>query len=203
MRAVNLLPVEERGGRRRPPTAALAIAGVGVLLASVLAAAFFSANGDVGERERELAAVERQVAEARSATEKAKAKKSQPGLSAERDQRLAALNAALAERLAWDRVLGDVSLVLPDDVWLSKLTAGSAGEAVDGAEAPAATLGITLTFTGFTYSQEGVARLLTRLGLAPELQNVRLQQSSVTEVGARKLFGFTVLADVKGPGGTS
>lgn len=202
MRAVNLLPVEERGGRRRPPTAALAVAGAGVLLASVLAVAFFSASGSVDEREQELAALEEQVAVVRTQTEKEKAKQSQPALTAERDQRLAALNAALAERLAWDRVLGDVSLVMPDDVWLSKLTAGGAGEATEGSEAAAAT-GVTLTFTGFTYSQERVARLLTRLGLAPELENVRLQQSSVTEVGERELFGFTVLADVRGPGGTS
>jgi Tfp pilus assembly protein PilN len=202
VRAVNLLPVEERGGRRRPPTAALAVAGAGVLLASVLAVAFFSASSSVDERERELAAVEEQVAVVRTETEKGKAKQSQPRIAAERDQRLAALNAALAERLAWDRVLGDVSLVMPDDVWLSKLTAGGAGEAADGSEAAAAT-GITLTFSGFTYSQESVARLLTRLGLAPELENVRLQQSSVTEVGEKEVFGFTVLADVRGPGGTS
>jgi Tfp pilus assembly protein PilN len=202
MRAVNLLPVEARGGRRRPPTPALAIAAAGVLLASVLAVAFFSANGTVDEREQELAAVEEQVEVLRTETEKEKAKRAQPALTAERDQRLAALNAALAERLAWDRVLGDISLVIPDDVWLSKLTAGGAGEAADGTEAATPTTGITLTFTGFTYSQESVARLLTRLGLAPELQNVRLQQSSVTEVGERELFGFTVLADVNGPGGT-
>src|SRR5918992_2559218 len=123
MRAVNLLPVEARGGRRRPPTPALAIAAAGVLLASVLAVAFFSANGTVDEREQELAAVEEQVAVVRTETEKEKAKHAQPALTAERDQRLAALNAALAERLAWDPVLGDISLVIPDDAGLSKLTA--------------------------------------------------------------------------------
>jgi Tfp pilus assembly protein PilN len=203
MRAVNLLPVEERGGRRRPPTAALAIAGAGVVLVSVLALAFLSAGGTVDERERELAGVERQLAEARSAIEKEQAKQAQPALAAERDQRMAALNAALAERLAWDRVLGDVSLVIPNDVWLSKLTAGGGEEAVEGSEAAAPTSAVTLTFTGFTYTQEGVARFLTRLGLAPELHNVRLQQSSVTKVGTRDVFGFTVLADLKGAGATS
>jgi Tfp pilus assembly protein PilN len=201
MRAVNLLPVEERARRRRPPAAALAIAGVGVLLASVLAAAFFSASGKVDERERELAGVERELAATRRAAKPKPSKTSRPELSAERDQRLAALNEALAQRLAWDRVLRDVSLVLPDDVWLSNLTAGSAADAATDSAAPAATGGVTLTFTGFTYSQTSVARLLTRLGLAPDLENVRLQQSSVTEVGRRQLFGFTVLADVKSSGG--
>jgi len=202
MRAVNLLPVEERGGRRRPPAAPVAVAGLGVILASVLAVGFFSASGKVDEREQELTVLERQVAAARRAAKPAKPVRR--GRSAERNKRLTALNDALGKRLAWDRVLRDVSLVLPDDVWLSSLKAGEPGAA--GASSTPATptpSALTVTFTGFTYSQEGVARLLTRLGLAPELTNVRLQQSSVTEVGRQEIFGFTVLADVKTQGGSS
>jgi Tfp pilus assembly protein PilN len=201
MRAVNLLPRDERGGRRRPPAAPLAVAGFGVLLAAVLAAGFFSASGKVDEREQELAAVERQVAAARR-----EAKQSKPARarrSAAPDRRVKALNDVLANRLAWDRVLRDVSLVLPDDVWLSSLRAEAPQAPDAGSEAPSATAGRTLTFTGFTYSQESVARLLRRLGLSPELGNVRLQQSSVTEVGREEIFGFTVLADVKSAGGPS
>jgi Tfp pilus assembly protein PilN len=201
MRAVNLLPSEDRGGRRRPPAAPLAVAGVGVLLASVLAMGFFSASGKVDEREQELAAVERQLAAAKRAAKPSKP--SRPRRTAERDQRLTALNDALAKRLAWDRVLRDVSLVLPDDVWLSSLRADAPAEAEAGSEPATAAAGRTLTFTGFTYSQESVARLLSRLGLSRELGNVRLQQSSVTEVGREEIFGFTVLADVKGAGGAS
>jgi Tfp pilus assembly protein PilN len=201
MRAVNLLPIDDRGGRRRPPAAPVALAGVGVLLASVLAAGFFSATGKVDEREQELAAVERQLAAAKRAAKPSKP--SRPRRTAERDQRLTALNDALAKRLAWDRVLRDVSLVLPDDVWLSSLRADAPEAAEAGSEPPTAAAGRTLTFTGFTYSQESVARLLTRLGLSRELGNVRLQQSSVTEVGREEIFGFTVLADVKSAGGTS
>jgi Tfp pilus assembly protein PilN len=201
MRAVNLLPTEARGGRRRPPAAPLAVAGVGVLLASVLAVGFFSASGKVDEREQELTAVERQLAAARRAAKPSKP--ARPGRTAERDQRLTALNDALAKRLAWDRVLRDVSLVLPDDVWLSSLRADAPEAAEAGSEPTTAAAGRTLTFTGFTYSQESVARLLTRLGLSRELANVRLQQSSVTEVGREEIFGFTVLADVKAAGGTS
>jgi Tfp pilus assembly protein PilN len=203
MRAVNLLPVEERGGRRRPPAAPLALAGIGVLLVFVLAAGFFSASGKVDEREQELTAVERQLAAARRAAKPSKPTP-RPGRTTERDQRLTALNDALAKRLAWDRVLRDVSLVLPDDVWLSSLRADAPDAAAEAAAEPtAAAVGRTLTFTGFTYSQESVARLLRRLALSRELGNVRLQQSSVTEVGREEIFGFTVLADVRTTGGTS
>jgi Tfp pilus assembly protein PilN len=194
MRAVNLLPVDQRAGRRRAPAAPVALAGAGVLAASVLAFAFVSASGKVDEREQELAGVEQQLAAAKRATQ---AKRAQPSVSATHQQRLTALNTALGEQLAWDRVLRDVSLVLPDDVWLSSLgaTTGIAGTP----EAPA---GRTVTFNGFTYSQESVARLLRRLALAPHFGNVKLQKSSVTTVGSQQIYGFTVLADVAAGGGS-
>lgn len=195
MRAVNLLPYEERSGRRQAPLAAVAVAGVGVLAAALLTVGVFSANDKVGERERELGALQQQLANTR---QKAKPKPSQPTLSAERQQRLGALNEALTQRLAWDSVLRDVSLVLPDDVWLSNLAAGA-----PSAEGDAAAGGLSLTFNGFTYSQEGVARLLSRLALVPTFGNVKLEKSTATIVGKQKIVNFTVLADVLKPGGTS
>jgi Tfp pilus assembly protein PilN len=196
MRAVNLLPLDARAGRRRPPSAALAVAGVGVLAASLLVMGFVSASGDVDKREQELAGLERELAASRRA---AKPEPVETGRTAERDQRFTALSTAMAQRLAWDRVLREVSLVLPDDVWLSNLAAGGASATDPAAAAPA---GQTVTFNGFTYSQESVARLLSRLALVPNLGNVKLQQSSVTEVGSQQIYGFTVLADVTSGGGT-
>jgi Tfp pilus assembly protein PilN len=200
MRAVNLMPLDARAGRRRPPTAALAVAGAGVLAASVLAVAFVSASGKVDSREQELASLERELAATRRAV---KPKPAQTGLSAEREQRFTALTGAMGERLAWDRILREVSLVLPEDVWLSQLAAGG-GSAATGApaEAPDVQAGQTVTFNGFTYSQESVARLLTRLGLVPDLGEIKLQKSSVTTVGSQQIYSFTILADVISGGGT-
>jgi Tfp pilus assembly protein PilN len=194
MRAVNLLPLHARAGRRRPPTAALAVAGAGVLAASLLAVGYFSTTGNVDTREQELAALEQQLAAAKSA---AKPRPDQTGLAAQRDQRFTALNDALAKRLPWDRILREVSLVMPDDVWLSSLAAG--GSAPTDPATPTAQ---TVTFTGFTYSQESVARMLTRLALVPEIANVKLQSSAVTEVGSQQIYGFTILADLIAGGAT-
>jgi Tfp pilus assembly protein PilN len=201
MRAVNLLPLDARVGRRRPPAAPLAVAAAGVLLAAVLAAAFFSANGRVRDREQELATLEQELETARRA---AKPKPAQSGVAAERDQRFTALNDALAKRLAWDRVLRELSLVVPDDVWLSSLAAGggSAAGATTSSTDPATAAGQTLTFNGFTYSQESVARLLKRLDLVPDLGDVKLQKSSVTEVGSQQIYSFTILADLITGGAT-
>jgi len=198
MRAVNLLPVEARVGRRRPPTAVVALAGLAALVVSVLVVGFVSASGKTDEREQELTALEQELAVAGRAT---KPKPAQTARAAAREQRFTALNDALAKRLAWDRVLREVSLVLPDDVWLSSLAAAGAGGVEAAAEsAPAGAQ--TITFNGFTYSQESVARLLTRLGLVADLSNVKLQTSAVTEVGSQQIYNFTILADVMSGGAT-
>jgi Tfp pilus assembly protein PilN len=197
MRAVNLLPLDARSGRRRPPVAALAVAGVGVLAASLLAVGFVSANGTVTSREQELAGLEQELAVSKRA---AKPKPAQTTMNAERDQRFTALSGAMAERLAWDRILREVSLVLPEDVWLSSLAAGSGAEATSAPPAGAQSAQ-NVTFSGFTYSQESVARLMNRLDLVPEFGDVKLQQSSVTTVGTQQIYSFTVLADVINGGG--
>ena len=43
-----------------------------------------------------------------------------PELAAQKDARQAAVDQALASRTSWDTVLREVSLVLPDDVWLRR-----------------------------------------------------------------------------------
>jgi Tfp pilus assembly protein PilN len=198
MRAVNLLPLDARAGRRRPPMAPVALAGVGVLVVSALVVGFVSATGSADEREQELTALEQELTETRRA---AKPKPAQTNLTAERDQRFSALSDAMTKRLAWDRVLREVSLVLPDDVWLSTLAAAGAPSTDPAAPVPP-TGAQTITFNGFTYSQESVARLLTRLALVPDLSNVKLQTSGVTAVGSQQIYGFTILADVISGGAT-
>jgi Tfp pilus assembly protein PilN len=199
MRAVNLLPLEARAGRRRPPTAALGVAGFAVLAATALAVGFFSANGKVDSRKQELASLEQQLAASRAA---AQPDPTQTSLNAERDQRFTALGGAMSERLAWDRILREVSLVLPNDVWLSSLAAGGATAAASTeAATPEAVPGRSVTFNGFTYSQESVARLLRRLALVPDLADVKLAKSSVTTVGTQQIYNFSVLANVASEGG--
>jgi type IV pilus assembly PilN-like protein len=60
-----------------------------------------------------------------------------------------------------------------------------------------------LTINGYTYSHDAVARLMTRLAVIPELQNVWLQQSSLSHVGTHAIVAFTIVADVRQAGPTS
>ena len=191
MRAVNLLPREE-AKRSFEAKRGVVFGGIGgaALATVVLASMVMSAGGSVDAKQSELDTLRAQVAAIPvvpvADTSRADA------LAAEKGARVGALSAALAGRVAWDRVLRQVSLVLPEDVWLINLNA-----AVPDA---AAAVGSGLTLTGSTYSQNGVARFLSRLAVIPDLANVRLQSSQGQLVNDRELVQFTILADVRAPG---
>jgi hypothetical protein len=67
------------------------------------------------------------------------------------------------------------------------------------------TLGGQLGFSieGYTYSHDGVARLLTRLAVVPDLQQVQLVSSEQAELGNRTIIHFKILANVRAPGASS
>lgn len=197
MRAVNLLPRDEPKKSFEASRGVVFGAVGGLALATaMLVSMTVSAGGAAKTKQSELDGIRAQIAAIPVAPVEDKADDS--ALVAEKGARIGALSAALSSRVAWDRVLRNVSLVLPEDVWLTNLGAtsggGPAASAAGGSTTP------TMTMTGSTYSQNGVARFLSRLSVIPELANVRLQ-SSQTAIGAeRKLVQFTILADVRPPG---
>jgi Tfp pilus assembly protein PilN len=111
----------------------------------------------------------------------------------------------MANRVAWDRIFREFSLVLPDDVWLTTLTAHSpvSATAVTGT-ASGGGLPTQLAITGRTYSHDGVARLLSRLQVIPDLQNVTLVSSTLNAVAGQEVVEFNIVADIRtGSGGSS
>jgi Tfp pilus assembly protein PilN len=201
MRPANLLPPDlaREGGAPRLGTGAIAAVGAGAAVGVLLTGGFVIEHGKVSKRENELATLKAQLA-AIPAPKPAKVTIS-PAVTAERDARQTALDEALNQRVAWDSVLRDLSLILPEDVWLQSLSAKSGAPAAStDPTAPAAPTGLTMR--GYTYSQEGVARLLTRLAVVPQLANVQLQSSGSSTIGRRQIVGFTIAADVTTAGGS-
>jgi Tfp pilus assembly protein PilN len=190
MRAVNLLPRDE-ARKSFEAKRGVVVGGVGgaALVTAVLASMTMSAGGAVKEKQSTLDSLRAQIAAIPPAP--VKDTSDEDALAAQKTARVGALSAALSGRVAWDRVLRQVSLVLPEDVWLTNLAAAT----------PVATAGTgTFTLTGSTYSQNGVARFLSRLAVIPDLGNVRLQSSQSALVNERELVQFTILADVRPPG---
>ena len=205
MRAVNLLPRDERAKRTTAEQAPLFVGlGLFVVVFVALSVLFLGASASVKDKQNALGKARRQIAllpalpKAQTALE--------AGLAGEQKARVSAVTSALSRRVSWDRVLREFATVLPDDVWLTSLSAHAPSSPASAAPAAPAAPGAApsgFVINGYTYSQDGVARLLSRLNVLPDLTNVQLQTSSLTKVGLQDVVQFTILADVAPPGAAS
>lgn len=212
MRAVNLLPRQQvQQKRQRTNTLALG-AGIGAaVVVLVLAAGFLLANRSVN-RQRDALATARAVLAATPAHHvSAQTNAFRSSILNQREQRSLALAAAIGKRVAWDRILRRMTLVLPDDVWLTNV-AGTMPLEGTAAATTATTTPTTsalpaaptaLTLQGSTYSQAGVARLLARLQVVPDLKNVQLESSTATVIGSQRIINFTIVSDIRKGKGAS
>lgn len=173
MRAVNLLPRDDAGqGRKLPPLPVLVACGGAVVATAAVALMFLSASAHVAKQRQAL-----RDAQATYAAIPVPPPKSPlvTQLPQERQTRVTALSAALGQRVAWDRLLREVSQIVPSDVWL--VTLNAAAPALTPPAAPGA-LGQEFIVTGCTYSQASVARFLARLDVVPDLQNISLTSAA-------------------------
>ena len=212
MRAVNLLPKDDASQGRKAPPLPVIVACVGVVLVSaLLAVMYLSASSKVSKEQVSL-----QWAQASYGS--MPTPPAPPAvvtqLPKEQQARVTALAAVLGQRVAWDRVLREVSQVVPSDVWLVTLNAQSPAYLPPAA---ASTTGVATTLpqgfivTGCTYSQDSVAQFLARLDLVPDLTDMTLGSSqsggSVAGQGASgcpsAMFTFTLQGTVRASGATS
>jgi Tfp pilus assembly protein PilN len=187
MRAVNLLPREQRRARLEGNRTPLLVAVGGLLLVTLGALGLgHSASSSASAKRAELATVRARIAR----LPKAEATTVTSGeIAKQRSERMAALTVAIGSRFALDRVLRQIAQVLPEDAWLTSLdtSAPGAGAATSGtsstsgstpaASAASAAQG-TVSIEGATYTEEAVARVLARLALVPALEGVRLTASA-------------------------
>ena len=204
MRAVNLLPKEEAVQRRKQTSwpVVIGLAGAAVVVAA-LGAALLQARGTLADQEDQLASASAVLASMPVPQEQQVDNSAQ--LAQARADRAAALAGAFGFHVPWDRVFRRLALVLPDDVWLTNLAATAPRKPGDSQQ-PASTTSVDATPTGFTmqgftYSMDGVARLLSRLSVLPDLANVQLQTSTWTKIGNRPVFSFTIVGSVRAGGG--
>jgi Tfp pilus assembly protein PilN len=218
MRAVNLLPREPKGRRKRMSVVGQLALLAPFVVASLLVAGYLLSSAKVNDRKATLQALRDELAAVPAPPPQAQ---TNPLLAQLRTQRLAALSSALQTRLAWDRILRQISSVLPGDVWLTDLSAEQAPAPAPTPTSTSSTTTTTSTTTtsttttaapapppppptagplniqGYTYSPEGVARLLSRLAVVPSLQDVQLVASARTVLSGRDVFSFTIKASVR------
>jgi Tfp pilus assembly protein PilN len=210
VRAVNLLPGgDASGGRKVPPLPVLAGCIGMVVISALLAVMFLSASSGVAKKQQALEQVQAEYAAIPAPTP---ASPVVAQLPQERQTRVTALATVLGQRIAWDRLLREVSQVVPSDVWLIALNALAPAVSSPGAATPAGGGAPQQSFmvTGCTYSQDSVARFLARLSVVPDLDSMTLGKSSTGTGGGggggqcpAGMFTFVLQGAVRAPGATS
>jgi Tfp pilus assembly protein PilN len=188
MRAVNLLPLEARYRKQWwaadavPASPKRILAGGGVLVAVLvfsLGAAYMLQKSIVEDRQTTKAGLEQKVAAAEAEATRIRAEQDSA------QARLTAFTTVTSRRITWEKVLRDLSRVLPPNAFLSTLAASSPTPASGAAAATAAPGAVPTAFTiaGSTSSQPAVALVLDRLALLPWLSAVTLQSSTRSDSG--------------------
>lgn len=157
MRPVNLIPPEERRGDRAPlrrGPAAYALVG-GLVAVLVLVVALVLTGNSVTEKESQLAALE---AERDAAAQEAQALAPYAQFATLQQNRESTVISLADSRFDWERVLRELALVIPGDVWLVELIGAATGDA-EGAEVG----GPNLEIQGCARDHEAVARFIAAL----------------------------------------
>jgi Tfp pilus assembly protein PilN len=193
MRAVNLLPRDDKQ-RRQPGAVALTAVLGSLLVVALLAGLFLMTSSSASDKQAEVDALRAELAAIPPAPE---APVDSSGLETQKSERVTLLGKALSARIAWDRVLREISLVLPEDIWLESLTANAPDPNFVPTPGKTDTPTGGFSITGYSYSHDGVARLLARLSVLPELDRPALGTSAIDTTKGRGVVKFTISASLK------
>src|SRR4051812_18127719 len=163
MRPIDLTPAEMRQGARAPMrTGPIPYILVGTLVAVLAGVALLVTTGNqVSERNADVAELKREDAAARR-----EARRLTPYVQFQtmHEERLATVSSLADSRFDWERVVRELSLVLPNDVWLTELTASASGASEGGDSGlRGAIVGPAMELEGCAVGQESVARFVTVL----------------------------------------
>lgn len=190
MRPVNLIPPEDRRGEQAPlrtgPLPYVLLGGLVALLLGVTVLVLTS--NQIAESKGEVARLEGEDA---VASAKAQRLASYTQFRTMSEQRVETVSSLADSRFDWERVMRELSLVLPHDVWLVGLTATAApGASVEGggggggaSAMRAAIAGPALELSGCASGQDAVAGFVTALKDIDGVTRVGVQSSELAEEG--------------------
>ena len=196
MPRVNLMPPEiaEAAKFRRFQ---LAMGGAVVGAVAVVAALYMSAHGGVASAQKQLddakqqnLALQAQRAQLQSVQD----------VYTQVSAKQAMLSTAMSDEIRWSTYLNDLSLRIPDHVWLTNISAteNTAGPLSTSAtpSATASTAIGNLTFTGVAFSHDDVATWLESLAKEKGYANPYFTNSTETTIGPRTVDDFTSSVDL-------
>ena len=193
MRPVNLIPPEERRGDKAPMrTGPLSYVVVAVLALALLAVtAIVLTSNQISDRKAEKESIDSQVAQAQAQANRLKPYADFATLQQSRE--LTVQNLAQS-RFDWQRVLREVAIVIPGEVWLTKLTAkvspdvqtadsGSSSSSSAGSSDTSIT-GPSLAIEGCASGHDAVASFLAALRDVDGVTRVSVLKSDRPDLSA-------------------
>lgn len=175
VRRINLVPAGARA-RTKTDVGGLVLIIVGVVVLAGIAFSYYSFNNQLSSKQDELAQLQGQnaqiVAQLASLAEF-------DALAQKRAETEKLVQALYAGRTLVSQVLGDISLVLPDNAWFTSLSVDAPFSPIGGdpAAAGAAASAGSVDLQGNTYSFEDVATFLVRMELVPGLVDINLSSA--------------------------
>lgn len=185
MRPVNLIPPEQRRGDhaqlRTGPLLYVLLGALALLLIGVTVLVL--TDNQIADSKAEVATLEREDAAAQAEATKLAAYTQFQTLA---EQRIATVRSLADSRFDWERVMRELALVLPSNVWLTGLQATAtpsssvSGEGSSGSSLRAAAAGPALTMTGCATGQEAVAGFVTALEDIDGVTRVGVESSQLS-----------------------
>jgi Tfp pilus assembly protein PilN len=218
MKAVNLLPADQRTRSLRVKPTRKGLVGVG-LVAAVAGVGYwgFTIHQQVGDLDAQISAARTEQTELQAQVGAFSAIQQHRAVQERKKGLVVGLTNA---RVNWERIIRDTATVMPRQAWLTALKAESPGlsaapvpvpttqpaAAQPGAQngtttqpapapVPAATTGQTpsgLHLTGNAYNHRQVAIMMVRLGAVAGLGEPKLTSSTVEPRGGRNIVQFQI-----------
>lgn len=187
MRPVNLIPPEQRRDSQSPlRTGPLPYLVLGALVALLVGVALLVVtDNQISERKSEIVTLKR---EDRLAQKKAERLASYVQLSQLRQERTETVSSLADSRFDWERVMRELSKILPSDVWLTTLNASASAEAGESAGSSgggsgggmrSSIAGPALEISGCANGQDGVAGFVSALKEIDGVTRVGVESSAL------------------------
>lgn len=193
MPRVNLLPPEiaERATLRRSQ---YAMAGVGLAAVAAVGALYLNASGkvnDANEAKAEAAAVNTTL------NAEVRALQNVRDVYAQVDAARVTLASAMQGEILWSSYLHDLTLTIPDNVWVTSFGTTTAAPAAGAPAAAAAASSVldpglgTVNISGVAFSHEDIAKWLESLSKQKGYASAYFTQALETKIGGRTVYKFT------------
>jgi Tfp pilus assembly protein PilN len=185
MKAINLIPLEERRGTTAGGRSGGAVYGVlgALLVLVVMASAYAMSTRDIKAAQSDLARVQAEAATTQAQADKLAAYTQFADM---RKRRVATVASLAASRFDWPHALHEISRTIPSNAWLTSLrgTVSPTTTAAGAADPLRAALPLpAVEIAGCTTTQANVARMVASMRLIDGVEHVSLSSSEKSGTG--------------------